>query len=408
MLESTLLLAVLIFATAVLLIVFVGVHLTLKNEEKLKEKLKEQRDVAKAIVSSMGEGLLVLGTDYKIKLINPAAEKLLETSEKEAVGQEWAEFGKAYIGDKPIPFNMRSAVISLKKGNVRITRISDDHYYVTRSGRRFPVVAITAPLRHNNDVIGIVKVFHDASHEKEVDKMKSEFISLASHQLRTPLSAIKWFTELLGESKSAKLSSEQEKYIKNISFSTERMIDLVNSLLNISRIESGRIIVDPKPTDLLKLINETVGELRRKMEKKKIKFVISAHETLPLISIDPKLIGHVYMNLIDNSVKYTPDGGQVTVFISKKDHEIISQVSDSGYGIPVNEQFKLFQKFFRATNVVKHITEGTGLGLYLVRAIVESSGGRIWYKSQENKGTTFWFSLPVSGMVPKKGEVSLD
>src|SRR3990167_11108697 len=197
MLESTLLLAVLIFATAVLLIVFVGVHLTLKNEEKLKEKLKEQRDVAKAIVSSMGEGLLVLGTDYKIKLINPAAEKLLETSEKEAVGQEWADFGKAYIGDKPIPFNMRSAVISLKKGNVRITRISDDHYYVTRSGRRFPVVAITAPLRHNNDVIGIVKVFHDASHEKEVDKMKSEFISLASHQLRTPLSAIKWFTELL-------------------------------------------------------------------------------------------------------------------------------------------------------------------------------------------------------------------
>ena len=337
-----------------------------------------------------------------------SAEKLLETSEKEAVGQKWAEFGKAYIGDKPIPFNKRSAVISLKKGNIKITRISDDHYYITRSGRKFPVVAITAPLAHNNKVIGIVKVFHDASHEKDIDRMKTEFISLASHQLRTPLSAIKWFIELLDESKSGKLSSEQEKYVKNISFSTERMIDLVNSLLNISRIESGRIMVEPKPTDLLKLVKETVGELKRKMENKSIKFVISAHETLPPINIDPKLIGHVYTNLIHNAIKYTPDGGQVTVFISKKDNEIISQVSDSGYGIPINEQSKLFMKFFRGSNIIKHVTEGTGLGLYLVKAIIDSSGGKIWYKSEEGKGTTFWFSLPVSGMTAKKGEVSLD
>lgn len=408
MLESSLLLGVLLFTIAVLLIIFFGVHITLKNEEKLKEKLREQRDVAKAIVSSMGEGLLVLGTDFKIKLINPAAEKLLETSEKEALGQEWAEFGKAYIGDNPIPFNKRSAVISLKKGEVKITTITDDHYYVTRSGRKFPVVAITAPLVHINKVIGIVKVFHDASKEKEVDKMKTEFISLASHQLRTPLSAIKWFIELLGESKSGKLSDEQEKYIKNIAFSTERMIDLVNSLLNISRIESGRIMVEPKPTDLLKLVEETVGELKRKMDKKNIKFVISAHAKLPSINVDPKLIGHVYTNLIDNAIKYTKDGGQVTVFISKKDDVVISQVSDNGYGIPVNEQAKLFQKFFRASNVIKHVTEGTGLGLYLVKAIIESSGGKIWYKSTEDKGTTFWFSLPVEGMKPKKGEVSLD
>src|SRR3989338_9445196 len=166
MLETSLLLPVLLFAIVVLLVVFFGVYITFKNEEKLKEKLKEQRDLAKAIVSSMGEGLLVLGTDYKIKLINPAAEKLLETSEKEAVGQEWAEFGKAYIGDNPIPFDKRSAVISLKNGLVKITTITDDHYYVTRSGRKFPVVAITAPLVHDSVVIGIVKVFRDASKEK--------------------------------------------------------------------------------------------------------------------------------------------------------------------------------------------------------------------------------------------------
>src|SRR3990167_288763 len=118
--DSPLLLAILFFTFAIFLIVFMRIQVILRNAEKLQEELKEQRDIAKAIVASMGEGLLVLDTNYKIKLINPAAEKLLETSEKEAVGQKWAEFGRAYIGDKPIPFNMHSAVISLKKGNVRI------------------------------------------------------------------------------------------------------------------------------------------------------------------------------------------------------------------------------------------------------------------------------------------------
>jgi len=408
MLESFLILAVLLFAILVLVIVFFWVRQTFKNEAKLLEKLKEQRDTAKAIVSSMGEGLLVLDNDFRIKLINPAAERLLETSEEEAIGEKWADFGQAYIGDKPIPFEKRSAVISHQKNSVKITGIEDDHYYVTRSGRKFPVVAITAPLMHDNKVIGIVKVFHDAIKEKEIDRMKTEFISLASHQLRTPLSAIKWFTELLGETKSGTLNEEQQKFVKNIAFSTERMIDLVNSLLNISRIESGRIMVEPKPTDLLKLVEDTVGELKRKMENKNIKFVISAHETLPLVNVDSRLIGHVYGNLIDNAIKYTPDGGEVTVFISKKDSEIVSQVSDSGYGIPVAEQNKLFQKFYRGSNIVKHVTEGTGLGLYMVKAIVESSGGKIWYKSEMNKGTTFWFSIPIEGMRPQKGEVSLD
>src|SRR3989338_828272 len=406
--DSPLLLAILFFTFAVFLIVFMRIQIILRNAEKLQEELKEERDIAKAIVASMGEGLLVLDTDYKIKLINPAAEKLLETSVKEAVGQKRAEFGKAFIGNKPIPLNKRSAVISLKKNSVKITTITDDHYYVTRSGRKFPVVAITAPLIHSNRIIGIVKVFRDASHEKDVDRMKTEFISLASHQLRTPLSAIKWFTELLADPKSGPMTTDQKEYTKNIDSSTERMIDLVNSLLNISRIESGRIIVEPKPTDLLKLVKEVVIQLKKKIETKKIKLIISTHDRLPAINIDPKLVSHVYMNLIDNAIKYTPEGGEITVFISKKDREIISKVSDNGFGIPKSEQNKVFQKFFRASNIVTHITEGTGLGLYLVKAVVESSGGKIWCKSEENKGTTFWFSFPLSGMQAKKGEVSLD
>lgn len=402
------LIPLLILAAGILLFLLFYLRKIGKYEETLKDKVLEESDLAKAIVASMGEGLLVLDTHYNIKLINPAAEKLLETTAKEAVGQKWAEFGKAYIGDTPIPFEKRSAVVSMNKGTVKVTTITDDHYYQTRSGKKFPVVAITAPLIHNNKLIGIVKVFRDASKEKDIDRMKTEFISLASHQLRTPLSAIKWFIELIFDSKTGSLTDEQKQYIKNISISTERMIDLVNSLLNISRIESGRIIVNPKPTDLLNLIREVVGELKKKIDNKKIKLVISSLHQLQPINIDPKLVSHVYMNLLENSIKYTPENGEIHVFISKNDTDVLTQITDSGYGIPIMEQSKIFQKFYRGTNIVKYVTEGTGLGLYLAKAIIESSGGNIWFKSSENKGTSFWFSLPLSGMKAKTGEVSLD
>ncbi len=399
---------ILVLITIILLVIFIGVRVIIKESEKLQRDLKEERDLAKAIVTSMGEGLLVLDTKFKIRQINPAAEKFLETTQAEAVGQKWAEFVKAYKGEKEIKFNERSSVWSLKNGKAKVTTITDDHYYETRSGRKFAIVAMTSPLIRDGNVVGVVKVFRDASKEKEIDRMKTDFISLASHQLRSPLSAIKWFTELLNDQSSGPLNNEQKEFTKNIANSTERMIELVNSLLNISRIESGRIIIDPVSTDLSKLVGQVIEELKRKIEEKKDKIIVSKHETLPPISIDPKLIRHVYLNLIDNSIKYSPEGTEITVIISKKDDQIISQISDNGYGIPEEEQNKLFQRFFRARNIIQKVTEGTGLGLYLAKAIVESSGGKIWFKSNADRGTTFWFSLPVAGTKAKKGEVTLD
>jgi len=380
--------------------------------ERLKEAYRrqaiaQQRD--EAMLTSMGEGLIAIDGEGKIAFINHVALELLSLpNEESAVGkpvhQVYNLYGNEGKADKPLPPEQRPSYLAMHTGEGLVGL-----YVLVKPDQTKHILNITAnPVKLNDEVIGAITVMRDVTKEKEVDRMKTEFISLASHQLRTPLSAIKWFSEMLVSGDVGQLQPDQLDFAHNIADSTERMIDLVNALLNISRIESGRIMVDPKPTDLKELVNGIINDLKGKTAEKQQNMIISVHDDLPKINLDPRLIGQVYMNLLTNAIKYTPKGGEISVFISRKDDDIISQVTDNGYGIPKEQQDRVFQKFFRAANAVKVETDGTGLGLYLIKAIVESSGGKIWFKSEEGKGTTFWFSMPVSGMKHKEGEVTLD
>ncbi len=250
----------------------------------------------------------------------------------------------------------------------------------------------------------LLLLVEDITKEKEVDKAKTEFVSLASHQLRTPLSMVNWYTEMLLAGDAGKLNKKQEKYLEEVYTGNQRMVDLVNSLLNVSRMELGTFSVNPEPTDTVRLAESVVIEQNPQITERKIKLTSDFAKNVPEINVDPKLLRMVFQNLLSNAVKYTPNGGAIKFSISleKEKSQIHIQVADTGYGIPKNQQDKIFTKLFRADNVREKDTEGTGLGLYIVKSIIEHTEGTIRFESEENHGTTFYITLPIEGM-KKKG-----
>lgn len=377
------------------------------QDELMKQNRQLEAEMVKedALVKSIGDGIIVVNDHGEITFVNEQALNLLGYKTEELLNKVIMHVIRM-IDEKGDDITAQERPINKALKN-KLKETGSKFSYIKKDGTLLPIAYTATPIVLNDMVVGGVIVFKDVTKEKEVDRMKTEFISLASHQLRTPLSAMKWFAELVLDGKDP-LTAEQKQLVENIYNSNERMIDLVNSLLNISRIESGRIIIDPKPTDLAELINQVVLELQPKLNEKKHHLAISLHNSLPKINIDPKLIRNVYMNILTNAIKYTHEGGEIHIFVSKSNDEVISQITDNGYGIPESQQQRVFEKFFRGENVLKVQTDGSGLGLYLIKLIVESSGGKIWFKSKEGIGTTFWFSLPIAGVKAKKGEVTID
>jgi len=284
-----------------------------------------------------------------------------------------------------------------------------NHTLLTRKdGASLSVADSAAPLKDaQGKVIGCVMVFRDVTRERDVERMKDEFISIASHQLRTPLTALRWMTEIIEQPATGPLNEDQAGLVKDMRGSTKRLITLVNDLLNITRIESGRMTVEPVPTILPELIQNVLSDLQAKLAQKSQQGVIEISDSLPTVVIDPKLIRQVYLNLIANASNYSPNSSRITISVREENGEIISEIIDTGLGIPESQQPRIFQKFFRADNAAMANSDGTGLGLYLAKMAVEASGGQIGFKSTEGVGTTFTFSLPLAGSIAQKGEVSL-
>ncbi len=231
------------------------------------------------------------------------------------------------------------------------------------------------------------------------NRMKTEFVSIASHQLRTPLSIIKWYVEFLSKAERQKNFTPKEiNYIHTINDSNQRMIKLVNDLLDISRVESGRMQVKPEQTNLVELCQNIIKNNEPLAQSKKIKVSFKYDQSIPLLWVDPKRLNIAIDNLLTNSIKYIRDDkgkGQVNIELSHKGKNVLFSISDNGVGIPNQDQKQIFKKFFRANNTLKLQTSGTGLGLFIAKAIIESHKGSIWFVSKQNEGTTFYINLPI-------------
>jgi PAS domain S-box-containing protein len=384
------------------------------DEEKRKVALEKARD--EAIILAIGDGLIVTNKDGVIVMVNKSFEDMLGVTSQDAIGKPLTKVVKMVDKkDKPVPDKIRNRPLQLFKGKI-IENSGDvyksatsSYYYVRKDGSKFPVATTKTPIIIESEIIGYVEVFKDITVQTEIDRMKTEFVSVASHQLRTPLTAIKWYTKMLISEDSGKLNEMQKEFTKEVYNGANRMIGLINDLLNVSRLETGRLKIDPTPTQLIKLIERVIKETSHVGAKKNCKITFDKpKEELPIMPIDQVLFGQVVENLLSNAIRYSPaDKCFVKVNIEKEKNQYIISVKDNGIGIPQSAQKRIFEKFVRADNAQKMAAEGSGLGLYIVKLIVDSYGGKIWFKSKENKGTTFFVSIPKSGMLAKEGEKGL-
>ena len=257
------------------------------------------------------------------------------------------------------------------------------------------VVALTVLLV--TAVLFTIAVIITRSFERlaEANRMKSEFISVVSHQLRSPLSNLRWAIELLISGRANGVSEKQLEYFKILKENSARMGELVSDLLTVSRIETAKLLLKKEEISLEDLIRKIIEELEPFAKASNVKVEFRAKENLPKVFADPSQIRLVIENLLDNAIRYIKEKGRVEIKLEKIDKYCRFEIKDTGVGIPKEDQKYIFQKFFRSENVMRYQTQGSGLGLYIAKSIVEKSGGKIGFKSQEGIGSTFWFILPI-------------
>ncbi|MHB1864724.1 MAG: sensor histidine kinase [Candidatus Saccharimonadales bacterium] len=341
--------------------------------------------------SSIGEGAIILDAKGRVIRANKVALDLLGYLEPELVGSRFLDKVEALnIDHKKFDLFDRPTAKAITTGRP----VYEYLYYKGKRSGLIPVFVSVAPIIKGSKPVGLTIIFRDISVEEAVDQMKSEFISLASHQLRTPLASIKTYSHMLLDGYMGQIDDEKRPALETIVSATNRMNELISTLLNISRLESGAILVEISKIDLSLIVTEIINELEIQAKARSINLRMRLKGS-PVIYSDAPIIKEVLANLISNSVKYSKDNGNVTISISSSQNFVTISIKDNGLGIPDPAKAQIFSKFFRANNVIQIETSGTGLGLYLVKGLVSELGGKITFTSKENVGTTFRLKLPT-------------
>ena len=359
----------------------------LEDAEEAKKEVEEERKRTLSIVANFVDGLILFDMDHKVALINAEAEKLFSIKNQEIAGQSIFELVQ-------IP-SMKSLAGILSSPKTK--EIKEIFKKELKINENLILEASTISILKEEGETEVLVILHDVTREKLVEKMKTEFVTIAAHQLRTPLSAIKWTIRMLADGDLGELNKGQKEFLDKIYFSNERMISLINDLLDVTRIEEGRYTYNLVQTSFADLVQKTITIHEDEFKKKNIKLSFNRPSALPKSKIDVEKMSLVLQNFFDNAVKYTKENGEVIISLehNKKENEVIFSMKDTGIGIDQNEKNRIFTRFFRGANALRVETEGSGLGLYIAKNIIEAHHGKCWFESEMNKGSVFSFSLPV-------------
>ena len=359
------------------------IHLTklLERSEEIRIKTEAERKKISLVFNNFTDGIIILDEEDRIFLINPEAVKILELDLEKLLGKSF-QMMTYFPKTKPIEFILSSGLKNIYRKEIVLEK-------------DFIVELSVVPLDLGRNTTNHLLIIHDISKEKIISKMKTEFVSLTAHQLRNPLSTIKWSMSMLKNGDFGKLTKKQHEVIENTSQSNESLISLVDDLLNVTHIEEGKYLYKTEAVDIREIINKIINEHKSGLKKGKIKIIFEKPKIFPEIPLDSDKIKLVIQNLIDNAIKYSSSNGKINISLKNNDKEIELKIQDFGIGIPKSQQEKIFMEFFRANNAIKKDGVGSGLGLFLSKKIIEAHSGKIWFESEENKGTTFYLNLPI-------------
>jgi PAS domain S-box-containing protein len=387
---------------AVRLLKLVATRLAVLVENaNLYHDVNARRERWEAVFRFTDEGIVIFDAKGVIVGFNPASTAITQWNAAEAIGKSFEKIVKTLTIEGQNAGGPPPLSRVLAEG---ITIAKSEQLIETRVGTRLWTEISYSPIFDDSGrVTSGIAIVRNAQKDREVEEIKSDFISIVSHELRTPLTAIKGFLSMVLKQDFGALADKQYHYLSRVYQSNQRMIDLVEDLLDVSYIESGKINLTINPVGMETVINEVVSELAGKGAANQVMIKVKRRQRLPLVLADETRLHQIVLNLVDNAIKYSVPDTQVEIDCHVHGDELITTISDHGVGITKSQLDRLFTKFGRIYNPMSVQAGGSGLGLYIVKNLVESHGGRIWVTSQEGKGSKFRFSLPIAKQLPLLG-----
>lgn len=372
-------------------------------------QVRSERGQLRSIVFSLEEAVLIYDKNFKILFFNPAAETMFRLKTEAIVGKEItpkdAENFERQLLTKVLFPSLAPIVINRSEAGI-FPQVADISFTEPPMELRI----ITTPIfSDRGEAFGFVKIVRDRTRDVAILRSKGEFVTIASHQLRTPITGINWALSLLANEDS--MSPEAKQVVKSASDAGRQLLNIVEDLLAVSKIEDGRFGYRFEAFNIVDSLHSVLSLVLPQARKLGIKvYFDQPQEPLPPVIADQEKLTMVVENIIDNAIRYNVKNGEITIKVDKvKDQPFVRiSIKDTGIGISTEDSAKIFNKFFRAQNALKFETEGSGLGLYVAQNIVRAHGGKMWFESEQNRGTTFYFTLATDpSLVPQK-EVPLE